>query len=235
VSDRDAVLKSVRQSLVKNRRTFTSWAAAASHVPPRSVHAPVSDLVSQFVEELGRLDVNVYRTAGDTGARDMIRTILTRDATEVAVLAWEEAEIGLPGCTQLLESLGARRPPSDARSAGDGRTGAVQQLAAATVGLTGVDAAIAESGTLVLAGGKGRGRLASLLAPVHVAVVRERQIVRGFGDALLRLASIYGDGLLTDRSNVTFITGPSRTADIELTLTLGVHGPREVHVIIVSE
>jgi L-lactate dehydrogenase complex protein LldG len=41
--------------------------------------------------------------------------------------------------------------------------------------------------------------------------------------------------MLADRSNVTFITGPSRTADIELTLTLGVHGPREVHVLIVRD
>ena len=115
------------------------------------------------------------------------------------------------------------------------RKAAIGEQAAAPVGITGVDAAIAESGTLVLAGGAGRGRLASLLAPIHVAIVRESQIVRGLGEALARLRSLYGDTMLNDRSNVTFITGPSRTADIELTLTLGVHGPREVHVVIVRD
>jgi L-lactate dehydrogenase complex protein LldG len=234
VSDRETILQSIRQSLGRNRATFTTWASAASHVPPRFVHAPVTDLVSQLIEELERLDVNVYRTTSDDAARETIRTILTNSGAE-AVLAWDEADIGLPDLDRLLESCGVQRLDAQARTTGDDRKLAVQQLAAATAGITGVDAAIAESGTLVLAGGSGRGRLASLLAPVHVAVVRERQIVRGFGDALLRLASLYGEALLSDRSNVTFITGPSRTADIELTLTLGVHGPREVHVIIVGE
>ena len=72
-------------------------------------------------------------------------------------------------------------------------------------------------------------RVASLLPPVHVAVIQSDQIVPDLIDAF---------GLLADRqlpSNVTFITGPSKTGDIELQLTTGVHGPGQLHVIVTTK
>ncbi|NJM07312.1 LUD domain-containing protein, partial [Candidatus Gracilibacteria bacterium] len=87
---------------------------------------------------------------------------------------------------------------------------------------------------LLLRHGPGRPRIASLLAPVHIAVVRPTQLVRGLGAALATLRERYGDALFRDTSNLTLITGPSRTADIEMTLTLGIHGPRELHVVLVN-
>jgi len=86
----------------------------------------------------------------------------------------------------------------------------------------------------VLRSGNGRGRLASLIAPVHIAVLRRAQIVRGLGTALALLAEQHGRDLFVDSSNLTLISGPSRTGDIELTLTLGVHGPREIHVVLID-
>jgi len=68
---------------------------------------------------------------------------------------------------------------------------------------------------------------------VFIAVVRRDQFVRGLGEAIERIKQTYGD-VFADASALTLITGPSRTADIELTLTLGVHGPREVHTIIIE-
>jgi L-lactate dehydrogenase complex protein LldG len=95
------------------------------------------------------------------------------------------------------------------------------------VGISTVQAAIAETGTLVLDSTRERHRLVSLVPPVHIAIVRGSQIYRTLGEVL---SLIRKDKEVSPA--VTFITGPSRTADIELTLAIGVHGPQELYVII---
>ena len=94
------------------------------------------------------------------------------------------------------------------------------------VGITTVQAAIAETGTLVLDSTQERHRLVSLVPPVHIAIVDASKIYETLGEVL---AFINKNDI---SPAVTFITGPSRTADIELTLTVGVHGPQELYVII---
>lgn len=95
------------------------------------------------------------------------------------------------------------------------------------VGITRAQAAIAETGTIVLDSSCERNRLVSVVPPVHIAVVAASKIRETLGETLAMLQS--GDEL---SPVITFITGPSRTADIELTLTIGVHGPQELYVII---
>lgn len=95
------------------------------------------------------------------------------------------------------------------------------------VGITTAQAAIAETGTLVLEQAVERHRLVSLLPPVHIAIVNAKNICAILGEAILRAR------VACETSGaITFITGPSRTADIELTLTIGVHGPKELYVIV---
>ena len=93
-------------------------------------------------------------------------------------------------------------------------------------GLTGALAGIAETGTLVLPGGTGRPQTASLLPEIHFAVLRQADLVQTLVEAL-RLPG------LRDFPTIVLVSGPSRTADIEMTLTIGVHGPREVRVFII--
>lgn len=100
-------------------------------------------------------------------------------------------------------------------------------LFAVDVGITSVQAAIADTGTLVLDSSVERNRLVSLIPPIHIAILDASQIFGTLGDVLAALQA--GEEL---SPAITFITGPSRTADIELTLTLGVHGPQELYVII---
>ena len=95
------------------------------------------------------------------------------------------------------------------------------------VGITTAQAAIAETGTLVLDSARERHRLVSLVPPVHIAIVDASKIYPTLGETLSMLRN---DKELSPA--VTFITGPSRTADIELTLTIGVHGPQELYAII---
>jgi len=95
------------------------------------------------------------------------------------------------------------------------------------VGITNAQAAIAETGTLVLDSSCERNRLVSVVPPVHIAIVAASRIYATLADVL---AMLQRDKEVSPA--ITFITGPSRTADIELTLTIGVHGPKELYVII---
>lgn len=102
------------------------------------------------------------------------------------------------------------------------------------VGVTGVFCAIAETGTLMTLSGANTPPAASLLPETHIAVLRLSQIVPSMEEAWQRLRYTHGPEQFMPRA-VNFISGPSRTADIEQTLTLGAHGPYRVHIIMVSE
>ncbi|MEN8235922.1 MAG: LUD domain-containing protein, partial [Actinomycetota bacterium] len=95
-------------------------------------------------------------------------------------------------------------------------------------GLTGAEAAFAETGSIVLRSGPGRPRMASLIPLVHVALLPADRIFRSQMHWLTDAGAT-----LADATNVIYITGPSRTADIEQQITLGVHGPREFHIVLV--
>ena len=96
------------------------------------------------------------------------------------------------------------------------------------LGITSAQWAIAETGTLVLESDKESHRLTSLVPPVHLCVLKADDIRQTMGE-ILELVS-------RDLSRtVTFITGASRTSDIELTLAIGVHGPGELHVIVITD
>ncbi|QDU32483.1 Lactate utilization protein C [Poriferisphaera corsica] len=105
----------------------------------------------------------------------------------------------------------------------------------AEIGVTDVTAALAETGTLVIESGKdgggGGGRGASLVPECHVAIVRECDLVADMIDYWARFKGIEGND---QPSSKVFITGPSKTADIEGVLITGVHGPREVEIVVVK-
>ena len=97
------------------------------------------------------------------------------------------------------------------------------------VGITGAFCAIAETGTLMMLSGPRTPATTSLLPETHIAVVKTHRIVRGMEEAWNLLRSEHG----TVPRAVNFISGPSRTADIEQTLVLGAHGPYRVHIVLV--
>ena len=101
--------------------------------------------------------------------------------------------------------------------------------ARADIGLSTAEWAIAETGSLILTGGPGRGRTVTLLPPTYVAVVAVSRVLHTVSDAIERYAE--QDEM---PANVCFHTGPSRSGDIEMSLAIGVHGPGEVHVIVVG-
>ena len=123
--------------------------------------------------------------------------------------------------TRIITDLGARKiAVSDAAPDAN-------EIFEFDVGITTAQAAIADTGTLVLDSARERHRLVSLVPPVHIAIVDASSILQTLAEAL---AFIHQNGDVSPA--VTFITGPSRTADIELTLAIGVHGPQELYVIV---
>jgi L-lactate dehydrogenase complex protein LldG len=125
---------------------------------------------------------------------------------------WTTPEIKAWDVAPTLQALGVEIIPPDADK---------HRVAACELGVTGVDAALAETGTLSLTSSPERPRVASLLPRVHLALLRP---------AVLRpdLHQVFADTQAAGYS--VLISGPSRTADIELTLTLGVHGPKALYV-----
>ena len=95
-------------------------------------------------------------------------------------------------------------------------------------GLTGASGAIAESGSILILGGAGQPLTASLLPEIHIALLRGK-------DVLLQLSQVLQMGKIKQAPAAILISGPSRTADIEMTLTIGVHGPGELHVICMND
>jgi L-lactate dehydrogenase complex protein LldG len=186
----------------------------APRIAPQDTPEPIAQAFRRAVEAVsGRCTL----VAGVADAADVVRAIVReRNATRVAVsdspLAREVVGLAAPDTAVTDVS-----PVS---------------LFASDVGVTGVQWGIAETGTLVLVSDAEHHRLASLVPPVHIALLRAVDLRRTLGDVL---AEIGGRGVADISRCVTFITGPSRTSDIELTLALGVHGPVELHVIVLGE
>lgn len=104
-------------------------------------------------------------------------------------------------------------------------------LANCDVSITGCECLVARTGSIVLSAGQQSGRTTSVYAPIHICIAYTSQLVHDVKDALQLVKDKYGDKL---PSLITFATGPSRTADIEKTLVVGVHGPKEVYVFLVE-
>ncbi len=105
----------------------------------------------------------------------------------------------------------------------------------ADVGISGANLAVAESGTLVIVSNEGNARLVTSLPPVHIALVTTEKFVETLEQAisLTKALTIASSGMKLT-SYVSFITGPSRTTDIEKEQVIGVHGPQELHIIILD-
>ena len=108
---------------------------------------------------------------------------------------------------------------------------AAEALFDCDLGVTGAQWGVAETGTLVLESDAERHRLASLVPSAHVAIIESRNVRQTLGEVLQAINDRGAEGL---SRAVTFITGPSRTSDIELTLAIGVHGPAELYVVIIE-
>jgi L-lactate dehydrogenase complex protein LldG len=202
-SARDSILERLR--MARPTRLPRAEAPAPVPTPRRSI----DECVRRFVDEARALGVEIWIESTPADVRTRVTTL----AAGLRVLSWDREH--------LPYDVGALT--TDAIRGGASR----EEQALADVGITGCDRAIAETGSLALITRPGRSRAVSLLPPFHIAVLSRLHfcytMAEFFEDCRHELAAA---------SSCTFITGPSRTADIELTLTLGIHGPGRVAVVI---
>lgn len=107
-----------------------------------------------------------------------------------------------------------------------------EELASCDASITGCEVLVSRTGTIVLSAAQTEGRTASVYAPVHICIASTKQLVHDLKDAFQFLKEKYGSQI---PSSISFATGPSRTADIEKTLVVGVHGPGQVYMLLVDE
>jgi L-lactate dehydrogenase complex protein LldG len=182
-----------------------------------------TDKVARFRSELELVGAKFESAASLAEVRTLLHAELAFWKAE-RLVSWATSEFGAWELDAFFRDFRCTSwiPSHDAAAHARFREAALR----ADVGITGVDRAIVNTGTLVLSANAARPRSVSLLPSVHLALVREDQLVDRMGTAF----SAYVGASLA--SAVHFITGPSRTSDIENDLSIGVHGPAAVSVIL---
>jgi L-lactate dehydrogenase complex protein LldF len=171
--------------------------------PAESASSLPASPVTRFTDELAALGVKVYRLPEKKVKASLAKLLHERGIERVAV-----DDIGEKYVTGF-KSVGV-------------------QDSTILAGVTGALAGICESGSLVLVGGETHPLSASLLPDIHIAILRETDLVQTLPEVLARPE-------IRAASSAVIITGPSRTGDIEMTLSIGVHGPKELHVFLIKD
>lgn len=193
------------------------------------------DLCARFAAEANAVGGTALVVHSLDEARAELAKILRARRAESA-LVWRHELLDRLGLAGLLAELGIAaldseslgKMPRDVRRA---------TILAADIGITSADYGIAETGTLAMFSQPDHPRLASLAPPCHVAIVERRQILPDLFDlfAALDEPRLAAAERAKMPSNLTLITGPSKTGDIELQLTTGVHGPGDWRTIVVGD
>ena len=212
---RDDILGRIRRRLDRNAENAAAGRTAIDTVLARRAQgprpAPDADLVARFRDRSEALASTVEIVARlEAAPAAAVRYLAAHDLPRAAV-AWPQlAGLDWAGAGLRVEARSAN---------GDD-----------LVGITGVFCAVAETGTLVLLSGPETPAASSLLPETHIAVVPASRIVRGMEEAFDLVRAECGE---LPRA-VNFISGPSRTGDIEQTLVLGAHGPYRVHIVLLA-
>lgn len=226
---RASILASLQQSLKQARHLPP--APQVTLTPPAAPPEPAL-LAEAFASELRRLSGTFLSLPAHEIAPWLANWLQERGARDL--LSWQAADLPVPGLLAQLQSGGVTVLDGVLPAAEPSRAETLARLETALVGLTGADAAFADTGTLALWSGPGRPRLASLSVRTHVALLDPRRLYASWA-AWLQTEGPSAAERLTRASNLSLISGPSRTGDIEMTLTVGVHGPGQVIVILVSD
>ena len=207
--DRDQILTTLRQQ----ERSVT-------HPPAWQSRRQFDDLAMRFTASLTAAHGEVHRAGSLAEALDLLGHVLTGLGAARAAANDEPPLDGI--------DLAARWPGIQWHVAGQQVDDLRAFCATADAGVTGVDAVLAETGTIVVSSGPGRSRMVPLLPPVHIALAPTSRLTT---DLFTWTAGRSG----AMPSALTLISGPSKTADIEQTMAIGVHGPKRLIVILYGD
>ena len=182
-----------------------------------------SFLVDMFVNEITKVSGKAFILKSENEIKDyVIRLVEEHSAKSLAI--WESDFLKQINLREFLENKGLKFAPPNSK----------EEMAKADIGITEADFGIADTGTLVLIANEKQPRSVSLIPPIHVAILHSDVILEKMEDvfAILKNSLDETGSIAKLTSCITFITGPSRTGDIELNIILGVHGPKELFVLI---
>lgn len=187
------------------------------------------DLVRMFAERAAVSGMNVHHCEPDRVADAVVGILSSVEARS----AW----FSLP--TAECRPIRSECDRQGIRTLDDNSFRSDDERFEIDAGITGCEAGLAETGTLVLCSGPDRGRGVMIVPPVHIAILRESQILPDMLDLWERFPTDPEPGMVDARrrimpTSLVMVSGPSKTADIEGILITGVHGPKAVHVVLVS-
>ena len=224
---RDDILGGIRRSLGRGPVSGSDAAVLAERVaahrrnllPARATALNAADRVELFVKMAEAVQTTVVRVASDRDVPDAVARYLAAENLPAELkMAPDPGLDALPWHERpLLQVQRGKAEPGDA------------------VSLTPCLAAVAETGTLMLTSGEATPTTLNFLPDTHIVVVRGWQVVATYEDGWDLLRAQSADKLWGLPRTVNFITGPSRTGDIEQRIELGAHGPRRLHVILVGD
>jgi L-lactate dehydrogenase complex protein LldG len=215
---RERILADVRHALA---RAHASHPERPAPPPPPGLPPDDQDPISLFRERLEELGGHYHELGDPSAAADLIVGLA---ASAGAVWVADDPAGPWPA-DAIAREVNARGCPSvRGLDHGVGADGIA-------VGVTGAMLAVADTGTVALTAGPGSGRLPGVLPPIHCVVITRDQIVLDLEAAIPRIGDRLAAGLT---SGVILVSGPSKTGDIEGRLVVGVHGPRDVHVMLLA-
>ena len=191
-------------------------------------HPDREELVTRFILEVENAGGSVARVNSRFDVQAYLQTVLA--SADPLVALSDGATLRGLGIGQWMKSSGFRVLEAESETVFEQFK---QQLFEADIGITSASYGLADTGTIVLLSRSEQLRLISLLPPIHVCILDPQQILWSLSDLLALEEQMF----LTSESQqqtMTCITGPSRTADIEQTITMGVHGPHSLHVLLYS-
>ncbi len=185
---------------------------------------PDYDLISTFRENARSVNAVIHGPVFRHSVVTAVESIAAGHDVS-SFVAWDDLPV--PGVPSALAAKGLERVEADTPV--ESRRERHQEFLEVELGVTGANAGLAESGTLILSHGEGRSRMVSLIPEIHIALLDVNHIFTG----IAHWAEQNADSA-SWTTNLVFITGPSRTGDIEQQLNLGVHGPRHVHIVMIK-
>jgi L-lactate dehydrogenase complex protein LldG len=206
------------------RASLTSVLPDSPATPTNLPDLPPADLLTLFRARAQAVNGVVHGPMSRHGAPRSVAGIAAGHHAK-SFVAWDH--LPAPGVAAALHSSGIDRLDHDVPNS----SRLEHQLAYSRldVGVTGADAALAESGSIVLVHGEGRPRMASLAPEVHIVLLELDVLERSLAHWAHKNPELAGD-----TTNLVLVTGPSRTGDIEQQLNLGVHGPRHLHIVMIK-
>ena len=222
MANRTEFLEAIRHRtrIAQYKPTHAPDIAWTSKGEPREKE-PIEDPSTRFLEELGAVGGHGKRVESLEEAREYVLALAWEKGAKL-LIRWDEEELERLGVDGPLEEAGVEVVWRDLENFRE-------VTARADIGLSTAEWAIAETGSLVLTSGPGRGRTVTLLPPTYVAVLVAEKVLSTVPEAVGR----YAEGGEVP-ANICFHTGPSRSGDIEMSLAIGVHGPGDVHVVLVD-